>query len=1030
MEHTHNQFRQATGEHRLCPLNAPRQLGEAYESLQSSDRMRANPDLKAVIELYDNMFLKAEFAEMCNPLDRAYFYALLYDGIIRVGGTKYEDVKRSDLNVSDPMRLAGKPAAEAVKIIRESLPQLLEQLTANGAATDEEILQAYKDRIALTDMRWREGKVPDDDQLLEAPFLHYKAVKARVDGALRKYGILVPGTEARSALASYAGRPRLSRDEYLLLLKLAWGNPAAAQQEIENRRDVQKVQQWLGRERGKPDNKRVQQLYTDFSAVEVSPQEALAGFGVQVGEMARGAYISRMMASQHPNVPVDPNAAQEKFVSAAAWENDPAQAYRFLSDPEVGFPGTARNGAFLTGLRYWFIEQRGSVPAMSKEDTLAILRLVVQELVAAEAVVRSSLDQREGLRKKITGAEKLEDIGAGVWEYMKEFRDHPVGSAAMWLVAFMAVKSIIKFVKGDSNNFVKYGFWIGMSGLAAGLYQQHTKGEAWWEGLWGRAQGWFGKEAKLEPKEQTLPNYWAQMLGKEQGKDDLLSPEKERLCISILQTQNTKSVLEWYRQKRTSAPGTRVPLPFTIDFKLRQQFGRNADIKGIEELMHRSLQRILSNRGKVARQEQLLLNVPNQISSGDEDIGYQYLMERYVERKYYEAILVHTLEVVRAEFNEEKIDHKDPQAVANVLNNPRMQQPDMKNLRLMLQNAFIFYQREAREVSTADCPLWYVLLTESDPEIMRRMNTRAGEGAGLIDELYKNASELSIREEWYKRTWGVEPHMVKSFMEKVDAFGKVAGKDAEVGPEKRGQTVRIYMPSGVLGYGAGKYGLEVSFQEFLTSSPVQLIEKWKQHAFEQKRTEIENDAASRDIYEFLTPARAGDTVSLGNPAYKFYPGWQLSTMDFLRREIKDFDVALKNDPKLQLTAKFIGAGPARKIEIRARAVAGGYPTEFAVDAIKDKTVDEVEEMWLQIQATRIEREVRALPERVPNYPDPDFVFSYDAARQEVVFGGKDPVTDRTIKASLYDMVKYPTPELFKRYHDWVVAGRNPAVNPF
>ncbi|MDD3896828.1 MAG: hypothetical protein PHU04_03230 [Candidatus Peribacteraceae bacterium] len=1028
MEHTHNQFRQATGEHRLCPLNAPRQLGEAYESLQSSDRMRANPDLKAVIELYDNMFLKAEFAEMRSPLDRAYFYALLYDGVIRVGGTKYEDVKRSDLNVSDPMRLAGKPAAEAVKIIRESLPELLEQLTANGAATDEEILQAYKDRIALTDMRWREAKVPDDDQLLEAPFLHYKAVKARVDGALRKYGILVPGTEARSALASYAGRPRLSRDEYLLLLKLAWGNPAAAQQEIENRRDVQKVQQWLGRERGKPDNKRVQQLYTDFSAVEVSPQEALAGFGVQVGEMARGAYISRMMASQHPNVPVDPNAAQEKFVSAAAWENDPAQAYRFLSDPEVGFPGTARNGAFLTGLRYWFIEQRGPVPAMSKEDTLAILRLVVQELVAAEAVVRSSLDQREGLRKKITGAEKLEDIGAGVWEYMKEFRDHPVGSAAMWLVAFMAVRQIIKFVKGDSNNFVKYGFWIGMSGLAAGLYQQHTKGEAWWEGLWGRAQGWFGKEAQLESGEQTLPNYWAQMLGKEQGKDDLLSPEKERLCISILQTQNTKSVLEWYRQKRTSAPGTRVPLPFAIDFKLREQFGRNADIKGIEELMHRSLQRILRNRGKVARQEQLLLNVPNQISSGDEDIGYQYLMERYVERKYFRAILVNTLQMVCVRIGERNVDVKDPEVARQLLDDPRVQA--LPELQMMLQNSYIFYQDEAREVSTADCPLWYVLLTESDPEIMRRMNARAGEGAGLIDELYKNASELSIREEWYKRTWGVEPHMVKSFMEKIDAFGKVAGKDAEVGPERKGESVRIYMPSGVMGYGAGKYGMEVSFQEFVTTAPAQLIEKWKQHAFEQKREELKNSADTKDIYEFLQPARAGDTVQLGNPAYKFYPRWSLPLMDFLKKEEKDFDVVLKDDPKLQLTAKFVGAGAARKIEIRARAVPGGYPEQFNIADIAGESYEQVEKRWLKIQATRIEREVKALPDRAANYPDPDFIFTYDAAKQEVVWGGKDAVTDRTIKASLYDMIKHSTPELFKRYHDWVKAGKNPAVNPF
>ncbi len=532
---------------------------------------------------------------------------------------------------------------------------------------------------------------------------------------------------------------------------------------------------------------RSRQLYGNLSFQELGPQETLKSMGFRIGPDTQRAYI-RLRRGQDPDfgVATEQEAGEDAIPAftlqpgetAAAWERTPARALEFFDKFLVGEnDATVR---FKSSLKYHFgmtdnekkdfddlVKEGKATKPMDKENTLAALRVSIQVLMEADEVITQGKAQYQQLRERMNIGESIEDQVKNVWEYMKDIQSHPLGSSLAWVAAYVAIKKTWSFINSEHKNFTNLLFFGGVGGLALGLYQKHRTGDAWWEGLSKNMQGFFGREKKLSPQEQTLPNYWHDELK--------LGGAQEQICLSVLQDQPAGTLLDWYGrvEQQMIAPqnGKREKIekaPFRIDPKLLDNFpksgGGSVDREKVSIAFYQVLRKFFENRGSAARKEMPEFAQSTGIAD-DAGLGYMYIRERYLEKKYFTRVTEGVIRYGAITVEGKTIRNWDPE-------DPDLKRIEESNPTLYaeLQKVHHGYFQETRERRTADWEMSYIFMQEANPEILRRQGTGGAEAAGYLDVFANKSKE-------FLQSVNVFAEPPKDKAEGVDLYNK--GNDAE-----------------------------------------------------------------------------------------------------------------------------------------------------------------------------------------------------------------------------------------------------------
>lgn len=743
-------------ESRLCRFGE-KSPEHAHETLASFETMHKNEDLIRARAQFDNKDTRAEYPEIGgdNVLDRAYFQALLLDSAITADDKGYEDLKREDLNVADPFRLAELPSdldrgrwlvANMPLDLLRSMDEQLKDVTDKKDITDAEQLerlgQEYMDRVTRADLRWEKKGEFADPVLRRIPLERYRSIRLEVDAVLEKNGVRVPHTESD---LSTMGDTNLTRREYLTLITLVWKG-AVRVDEVKAA-----AASGIGAVRGVITDKSAvaegaQKRFVDLSLEELGPNETLSGLNIVITPDMRRAYV-RAATGRDPDYGVPVQTADGLAVlpeqvitlapdqTAATWERYPERALPFLS-AYMGAPGSG-NEDFLKSLEYHFVlspaEREGMAPPpLDERDTRATLRLVSQSLIESEKVMQDTARQKMDLRNALSTAEKVEKTFGNVWEYMKDVRSHPIGSALMWGTAIGAGVMLWKFAKSEHRNFTKWLLGAGVVGAAVGLYQQNTTGRAWWEALGDKMDDWMGREKSKEPGERTLPNYWTERLDR--------TTDRERAILSVLGDQELGPVIDWYGQMREwekrGGEGTAPVPPFRIDGKMRRYFGANTPSKERNKMMYDTLTAFFEDRGRAVKKE--IQHYPTDMPIEDDAaLGYAYVKDRYLEQTFFQSAMRGTVVIGNITINGRTIVEWDPENPE--LKRIREQSPTIfAELQMIRQD----YVQEMRRRPSENWDMNTIFFLEANPEVLRRMGREGTEAATVLDRLASGVKSM------------------------------------------------------------------------------------------------------------------------------------------------------------------------------------------------------------------------------------------------------------------------------------------------
>lgn len=507
---------------------------------------------------------------------------------------------------------------------------------------------------------------------------------------------------------------------------------------------------------------RMRNLFIPLSIDTLGVDESLVNFGVSISPNVIQNYI-RLLGRKAPDlgkradIPGQEVLLPEEEVSgeqlpvesAATWEAHPERAYSALLACGMTPDGIDSNALFLRSLEYHFVmspEQRKAFddrlkqkpPGLrpySEENTRAILNSVIQTLMEKENIMRATHTRQEELRSSLNFGEKVEKGARNVWEYMNDISSHPLGSALAWIVAIVAVRKgwDILFNK-DSNRFMKGIFWGSLAGIAVGLYQQNKQGKAWWESITPKIDELLRREKSLPPEKQTLPDYWHKELG--------MTEHREIICLSVLGSQPTKAILDWYDEcERLGVPiggpngnagkPIRLPaLPFTMDAKMRSRLGE-MPTQERSKLFHATLKKFLANRGAAVRRE-LPEYKPASALQNDAALGADYIRERYIEQRLFQSIFKGVVAIgnvsVDADTLTQWMQNPNNQEWEKNMAVVQQQQPALYGRLLVIRDEYL---QELRERDTAQWDMNMVFLLEADPAILRRQGK--SQAAGYLD---------------------------------------------------------------------------------------------------------------------------------------------------------------------------------------------------------------------------------------------------------------------------------------------------------
>lgn len=719
--------------------------GRSDDILRHRAKIESNPEIRSALSMVDNPSVRRQFPEVSaqKPQDRSYFQALYLNSILPSDRNGYESVKRDQINVADPFNMLAMSDAQRGQWAIDNLPKDVVAKIDAGNADPQRLGEVLGFRLQNAASEWNQTGTMNDELLKTLPLIRYRYIRENVDSIFKTHGIRVPENEM------LMGQPNagLNRAEYLSVLTSVWqGDITPDQLSASAMQGIDDVRLLVG---GFSDKyKSVQRTYVDLSLEEMGPSESLDALNVIVTPDLRSAYL-RSVRGMNPNFPMqtDPEkAAMEPTVilkpdeTAATWPMHPDRAFRFLSAYGV-VPGS-RNQEFLRSLEYHFLaddtrKQEMGDPPMSEADTRATLNLVSQSLVESERVVDGTSRQRLELANSKNFGANIEETMGNVWEYMKDVRSHPVGSAALWIGGILAVRAAYKFITSKEKSWWRTGLKaLGLGAIIGGgigLYQQNRTGHAWWEDVGNKINEWTGRERMRDPNEQTLPNYWAKQLS--------LTDERGRAMLSIVGDNPSGPVLDWYGnmevwKKNGSVRSERPQMPMRVSPKMKQYFGGENEAQR-SDAFYELLRKFMIDRGRAVRKE-----LPEYTSgtpmNDDESLGYAYMRDRYMEQVFFQSAVNGIIKIGEITVEGSTITQWDP-------NSPELQELKEKNPQVYATIVSIRegYERETRERQGGNWDMDTIFLMEANPEILRRMNADGNQAATFLDEITRRSTEAA-----------------------------------------------------------------------------------------------------------------------------------------------------------------------------------------------------------------------------------------------------------------------------------------------
>ncbi len=550
-------------EARLCneQPGLERHLPNAEAALKASGDIVGNEHLRDAMEQYRAVMDLHFREEMSNPVDRANFFALLLRGMMRnvpaalSGRPNYRDAtNRAAIWVADPFQLHGQrllsdPARDAffdTQNMWATRPGHRMRLDVIRRNINEYIQR--RDRLNNVILRPRNIAIPTGMSIDNPGALvaltrneHFELLCVMITRSTE--------LEDRLTLAASAGVPQLR--EFLAQLD----GPMRVQINMAN------------------------VIRADVTFQNMGPTEALTRFGIVLGPYLRQQYLQERTRPGSNGGP-----------DASLWEERPMLAHSFLM--RTRFPDLTGNNHFLEALRFHFDPRSDRNPTlmhgMSRGDVQSILSLITQSLMVSDQFLAKSIQQRTELRSRVNVGQQIEKTGAEVWNYVRNFQDHPVGAAVVGLTGFLAAKWLYNQIFNNEHwNITNYLGYGAIGGLAVGLFQQHRTGTAWWTDLTTAVDRMRDAELRLDPRDRTVSGYWARECN--------LPDARHRFCLSVLEEQPIVAVMNWYRQKAVN-PAAPRPLPFNLG-QYRNLFGQLPPLE-IERLFYESLRAFFEHRGR------------------------------------------------------------------------------------------------------------------------------------------------------------------------------------------------------------------------------------------------------------------------------------------------------------------------------------------------------------------------------------------------------------------------------------------------
>ena len=766
-------------EKRLCRFagkmgSGPESLKDVYEVVRNHEKLENNTDLQAALDFYDKPLMRTQFPEFTSQSpERPYMIALLLNGMVDTKvppgeSPDYSKIELKDIDPADPFQFMEKYGSDPTKMgafLQSFLPVEIQESILPNDGTDPNYVQKlgsrYSSIVGDARINFRSGKEVDNSLFAVVNMAWMRHIQQKIQKDMKRFGIRVKGKEME--FASDRARKTtlddvLTRREYLTLLSQGTQDVTAAK--FSSDTDL------LRKARDKRSlSKRTGGIFTDISVSKYGPTETLSQFGVEIGEKTRQKYIDSRTGVRRDSVgKVMPSDEPVTFVpSAAQWPRRPADAYVFLNEhmPTVR---ESSNFIFLRSLEWHYVltaeekKTKGKPkPLMSIENTDAALALVSKSLTDYEAIMTESNRQIVDFKEDMTVTQKAEEFMSGSWEYMKDFSSHPLGSSLMWVTAIVAARGLMN---GVFKGKMKMWKFLLVGGAAVGMYQQHSKGRAYWDSALDAYDKMLGRESLLDPKERTLANYWLRELREVKGAPgqfDELTPQKEQLSLALMGQVPVDQTLDFYnkwRVYRNNPDGNPPELPIDY-YEFLNHFGHDATEEEIGDALYLTMEKFFTERGQMAKRELLHLDIPGGMY-GDAGLGYAYIREKYMENRLHERLL-ENMGVKREVL-------MDPSFVGIMKGDIVMTDKEMKNKfpeifklvkklrvgtdaeRKKNMDALLFFIRflETREstIPTAGYPFNHVFFMEGNPETMALMDAEGANKASLWQRIFSWGSDV------------------------------------------------------------------------------------------------------------------------------------------------------------------------------------------------------------------------------------------------------------------------------------------------
>lgn len=722
-----------SSERRFCM----RDLRDAHETLGALRDIEGNEAMKAANNLFTNPEALRRYPELQHALDRTIFLSLFFGSALPTG-QKYVEVTHETLNLTNPFGLVKSDVEGAGVWLRQTLearPDVIQKLGDDPSDLGA-LGQNYFDRIDRTKAAWEEKDVSRIDPLiLDAAVERYRYAKR----ILSEERIAIPESES-----AFQRSNALSRKEYLALMTILWRGSVT-------REDIQRarrggfagIRSLIGDPGYVQDVAKAHGIYTDLSSGELGHEEMLHGLDIDPGVLRQQFLLYRKLPPEQGGI------SSEMIGTVANKGEGTRRAFLFLKQ---WIPPTTRNIAFMSALGFYIDKQWGAdidpdplsklraltdkekerVSHMSQKDVLALLEVIRSHLQESEQTLHETNVRQKELFTERTRGEKIEEEMGNVWEYMKSFRDHPLGSGLMWVTAALLVAGTWGFLRKSHSKWTKLLFLGAVGGSAIALYQQHKGNPSWIENIFGRIEKWKGKEAQKSPEKQKVLDYWARVVDTTEMRDARevraeVSTHQALHIFAVLKDQPLKCVLDWYElvdkwhlqhantRGRNPPPTAKLDLGMVFGDPVLSKLDRRDAVLKVYEV----LRRFFVDRGRKVRAsgEDALLR-PSTLagSSVDEKVGNAYITQKYTNTMHYKDLMRNT---VRENATEEDLQILGPWQPGEGVP-PELQTVNPKLYDELIALTWMKRAKAAQIESCAKTTVWDVLFFEENFEILRR----------------------------------------------------------------------------------------------------------------------------------------------------------------------------------------------------------------------------------------------------------------------------------------------------------------------